>query len=310
VTVDAETIVARHGEPPPGEHTTFEIGSVTKTFTALLLAELTRTGEVRFGDPISAHLPPHAIPTDARAATITLEQLATHSAGLPRLPDNLEVPTDRVRLSNPYATYHLDDLYEATATLNPVTEPGTRVDYSNFGVGLLGQLLANATGRAYPDLVRERVCQPLGLTDTAAHPGPDAADGHDEHGHPTPRFEIPALAGAGVLRSSQTGMLRYLRALLTPTSSPLAQALRAMQTPRMTVEGRQSIGLVWNHRRFKFGDLIFHNGATPGFTTFVGFCPHDQLGVLAVRNAALTPTSTFIQATYDLLKSLARERMA
>jgi CubicO group peptidase (beta-lactamase class C family) len=306
--VDDRPVLARHGDPPPGDHTTFEIGSVTKTFTALLLAELARTGEVRLDDPISAHLPSHAVPRDRRAASVTLEQLATHSSGLPRLPGNFDVPTDPVRLSNPYADYHLDDLYRATADLELVTEPDTRVEYSNFGCGLLGQLLANAAGRNYVELVRERVGLPLGLTDTGGRPGPDTAAGHDLHSQPTPPFEIPGLVGSGVLRSSPADLLRYLRALLDPESTPLAESLRSVQTPRRVAEGRESIALVWKHRRFRFGDLVFHGGGTPGFTTFLGFCPNAGIGLLTLRNATITPTSPFIQSTYDLLKALARER--
>ena len=306
--VDGATVLACHGDPPPTEHTTFEIGSVTKTFTALLLAELARTGEVKYDDPISAHLPSHAVPREARAAAVTLEQLATHSSGLPHLPGNFDIPTDPVRLSNPYADYHLDDLYQATAALALVSDPGARVSYSNFGVGLLGRLLANAVGRKYVDLIRERICLPLGLTDTTGRPGPDTAVGHDLDGRPTPPFAMPGLAGSGVIRSSPTDLVRYLLALLEPESTPLAVSLRAVQTPRRVVEGRQSIGLVWNHRRFRFGDVVFHGGGTPGFTTFLGFCPGAGLGLVALRNATMPPDRAFVQGPYDLLKALARER--
>jgi CubicO group peptidase (beta-lactamase class C family) len=308
VIVDGETVLACHGDPPPAEDTTFEIGSVTKTFTALLLAELTRTGEVRLDDPISAHLPPHAVPTDPRAESITLEQLATHCSGLPGLPANFDIPTDPVQLSNPYASYHLDDLYQATAAVELVTAPGAQIEYSNFGVGLLAQLLVNAAGQDYVELIRERVCLPLGLTDTNGRPRSDTAGGHDEHGRPTPPFEIPGLVGSGVLRSSPADLLRYLCALLDPESTPLAESLTMVQTPRKTVEGRESIGLAWKHRRFRFGDLVFHSGGTPGFTTFLGFCPNAGIGLLALRNATIGPTSPVIQSTYDLLKALAREQ--
>jgi serine-type D-Ala-D-Ala carboxypeptidase/endopeptidase len=308
VVIDGRITVARHGDRPPSDHTTFELGSVTKTFTALLLAELVRTGEVGLDDPISAHLPAHAVPADPIAAAVTLGQLATHSGGLPPLPANLAISTDPQWLLNPYADYLLEDLYRTTANLALESAPGTRVAYSNLGIGLLGQLLVNATGRDYPELVRGRVCDPLGLGDTAAYPGPHEVSGHKQ-GRPTPPFEMGALAGSGVLRSSPGDLTRYLRALLDPDGFALSEALRAVQTPRLPVRERHSIALVWNHRRFRFGDVLFHGGETVGSAAFVGFCPSARLGLFALSNSALTEDSVFIQHTYDLLKNLAKERI-
>jgi D-alanyl-D-alanine-carboxypeptidase/D-alanyl-D-alanine-endopeptidase len=307
--VDGRVTVARHGDPPPSDHSTFELGSVTKTFTALLLAELVRTGEVGLDDPISAHLPAHAVPTDPTAAAVTLGQLATHSGGLPPLPANLAISTDPRWLLNPYAGYLLEDLYQTTANLALESAPGTRVAYSNLGIGLLGQILVNATGRDYPKLVREQICDPLSLDDTATYPGPHAVTGHKQ-GRPTPPFEMGALAGSGVLRSSPRDLTRYLRALLDPDGSALPEALRAVQTPRLPVQDRHNIALVWNHRNFRFGDVLFHGGATAGSAAFLGFCPPAQLGLFALSNSALTEDSVLIQHTYDLLKNLAKERNA
>lgn len=308
VIVNGRPVLLRRGDPSPSENTTFEIGSVTKTLTALLLAELARTGDVRLHDPISAYLPLAAVPRKASAAAVTLEQLATHTSGLPPLPANFDFPNDPQRWRNPYSDYHLDDLYRATATLELIAEPGAQVAYSNFGIGLLGQLLANAAGHDYAELLVERICRPLGMTDTAAAPGLDTPTGHDLDGHPTPPFAIPGLAGSGVLRCSPGDLLCYVGALLNPESSPLAFSLRLVQTPRRVAEGRQSIGLVWNHRRFRFGDLIFHGGATAGFMTFVGFSPSASSAVFALRNGAQSDDNAFVQETYELLKFIAKER--
>lgn len=124
-----------------------------------------------YQDPISAYLPPHAIPLGTAAAGITLEQLATHTGGLPRIPANLEIPDVPGGHPDPYADYRLDDLYQATSSLELVSAPGTRVDYSTFGIGLLGQLLANAANRDYLDLVSDRVCVPLGRKRHCHAPG-------------------------------------------------------------------------------------------------------------------------------------------
>ena len=159
--LDGRTVLAAHGDPPPAADTPFEIGSVTKTFTALLLAELARTGDVHLQDPIRAHLPARAVPTDFHAASITLQQLATHCSGLPPYPPNVDIPTDPLQLENPFANYHLEDLYQHIADTQLTAAPGTQVQYSNFAVGLLAQLLANAVGQDYLDLVHERDADPL-----------------------------------------------------------------------------------------------------------------------------------------------------
>ena len=127
----------------PGPDTVFELGSMTKTFTALLLAEMVTRGEVT----TTTRSPPTYPPTRTLPRTdtpVTLVQLATHTAGFPRLPTNLYRRALHVWATNPYARYHLDDLYRATARTRPRSRPRTHAHYSNFGVGLLGQLLANA----------------------------------------------------------------------------------------------------------------------------------------------------------------------
>ena len=178
-------IAWRAGEGPyaaetPGPHTMFEIGSNTKTFTALLLADMVVRGEINYTDPIAAFLPGHARPQRNRrraaSAQITLLHLATHTGGLPRLPRNLLARALRDRRTNPYARYTLPDLYAATARLGGGPPPGTRMRYSNYGVGLLGQLLANAAGTDYGTLITQRICRPLGLAETLPHP-PPASDG-------------------------------------------------------------------------------------------------------------------------------------
>lgn len=346
VIVGDETAVVCCGEPAPDVHTVFELGSVGKTFTALLLAEMATRGEVGYDDPITAYLPPRARPRRASAAPITLVHLATHSAGLPHHPANFYLRALPAWWTNPFARYDLNDLYQATARIRVRNQPGARVRYSNFGVGLLGQLLANAAGCDYHELVIDRICRPLGMLDTRTQPDASCATGH-RHGHPVPGWEmvidhllrrlgvidiytkpgttgavqhrrnhpVPgwkmgALAGAGTLRSSAADLLRYLQAQLHPETSPLEAALRAAQIPRVHDESRDHVCLVWNHRRTRRGDLLFHGGATRGFTAFVGFCPQATIGVAAVVNVVNTASThryTMIQTAYSLLKALVRE---
>jgi serine-type D-Ala-D-Ala carboxypeptidase/endopeptidase len=304
-----ERAVACHGTPAwhtdtaVDAHTLFELGSVTKTFTALLLAEMAVRGEVGYDDPITAYLPPGALPRRAAAKSITLAHLATYTGGLSRVPTNVLPSAVCAWWTNPYAGYRLDDLYRATTRIRPRNPPGTRVRYSNFGVGLLGQLLANAAGRDYPGLVIDRVCRPLGLAGTRAVAGPGCASGY-RRDRPVPPWEMGALAAAGSLRSSATDLLRYLDAQLHPQATPLTNALRAVQLPRAAVRGKDSICLVWNHRAFPRYELFFHGGATRGFTAFLGFCRQADVGVIALTNGSWTRQNTVIPTGYALLKTL------
>lgn len=307
VTHGSEATVAYRGQPRTTPHTAFELGSVTKTFTALLLAEMAECGEVGYHDPISAHLPAHAVPANPVAAGITLAQLASHTAGLPPLPPNLPLPPqDELDAgANPYATYQLHDLYRATATLTPQHPPGQHVSYSNFGIGLLGRLLGHTADRDWAELILERVCHPLGLYDAVTQHAPHCTTGH-RHGQPTAPLTMAALAPAGMLHASPADLLHYLHAQLNPDTTPLAAALRTVQRPQVPVEGRESMCLGWIHRRFRFGDVLFHAGGTFGTSTFIGFCPQTHTGVFALLNSVFVEGSTVIQAPYDLLKELAR----
>lgn len=219
-TVDGE------GTPAPGPDTLFEIGSVSKVFTALLLAQMAQDGEVKLDDPASRYLPPDAGDRLDRPAPVTLRHLATHTSGLPRLPDNLYGPN--LREDDPYAHYGEEELWTCLRELRRKRPPGSVCEYSNLGSGLLGTLLARAAGIPWPDLVRERICRPLGMSDTDTVLRPEQeqrlAPGHDG-GKRVPPWNFRALAGAGALRSTAPDMLRFITAQVGDVETPLAAAI-------------------------------------------------------------------------------------
>jgi CubicO group peptidase (beta-lactamase class C family) len=220
---------AKGSDRVPDEHTVFEIGSVTKVFTAVLMEEMAGRGEVRPDQPVRELLPPGtAVPKHGDRA-VTLCDLATHTAGLPRMPGNWQEGMKDE--ANPYADYTPDHLYRALAATRQRWKPGTRADYSNYGVGLLGHALELRAGRPYEQLLAERVLNPLGLADTAVDLSDDQrrrmAGGHDEEGNPTSNWDIRTLGGAGALRSTVAEMLTFLRAILEPAATPLKEALAA-----------------------------------------------------------------------------------
>ncbi|MGW4380605.1 serine hydrolase domain-containing protein [Kitasatospora sp. NPDC004531] len=274
--------------------TGFELGSVSKTFTALLLAELAAGGRVGLRDTVTVADTP-----------LTLLHLATHTSGLPRLPPGLRRSALPAWLSNPYAAFSPADLDRALERTRLGFRPGSRVRYSNFGVGLLGRVLAERAGSTYPALLAERVAGPLGLGGTDCEPG--AAVGH-RRGRPLPPWQIPALPGAGAVRSTPRDLLRYLSALLDPATAPtpaLGAALRDVQRPRL-VKPRSTdrICLVWNLRPTADGDVLFHSGGTRGFTTFVGFCPQRGTALAALTNTAPRIDARFIQSAYRIFRAL------
>ncbi|MFC1405617.1 MULTISPECIES: serine hydrolase [Streptacidiphilus] len=290
--------------------TRFEVGSVTKTFTALVLAEAVARGDVSLNDPVARYLPPGTAPAHRSGEPITLLHLATHTSGLPRLPRGMLRTAARSWSSNPYGSYSDRQLLSSLAATRVRARPGSRVHYSNLGVGLLGRALAEAAGVPYAELLRDRVLEPLSLTRTTCDPGCAQATGY-WHGRARPPWSIAALPGAGALRSTAGDLLRYLLVLLDPTvaagrRASLAQALADVQRPRLQLPrtGERTC-LVWSLRPAPGRDLFFHSGATRGFTAFIGFCPQARTGLAAVANTTPGCRSTFIQDAYTLLQDLA-----
>jgi len=271
------------GGAAPDERTVFEIGSVTKTFTALALADLVARGEATLDEPVQALLGTSTTVPSRSDKAITLLHLATHTSGLPRLPENF-APAEP---ADPYADYHAADLEAFLAGYALPVDPGARYEYSNLGSGLLGQALAARSGLAFPELLRLRVSAPLGLADTAVDLSGEQASrlvaGHDGDLAEAPAWHFDALAGAGALRSTAADMLRYATAHVSGEASPLAEALAQVQAPRFTVDAATQIGLGWH---IADGRYRWHNGGTGGFETFVGFDPASRTAVVVLSDTA------------------------
>lgn len=276
----------------PGASSLFEIGSVTKVFTALLLADGVVRGDWRLDTPVRDLLPADVVVPGRDGVAITLEHLATHRSGLPRSPASplgvLAGTAAMFRGRDPYAGLGVAELngWLASARLKKV--PGTgKHAYSNAGFGLLGNALAHAAGTTYAELVRDRVCRPLGLADTVmagtASSEQDARTvlGHRGRGRPAAAWPLPGIAGAGALRSTATDMLRFTQVQLDPAGSPLEEAIRLTQQPH----GDGSTGLGWQ-RPTKPRLMLWHNGGTGGFRSFVGLIPSSEVAVVVLANHA------------------------
>jgi len=269
----------------PDGDTIFEIGSITKVFTSLLLADAVQRGEVSLADPVSKYLPA-SVKMAERGRAITLQDLATHTSGLPRLPANMK-PRDA---ANPYADYSVEQLYQFLSSYQPARDAGAQYEYSNLGGGLLGHVLAERAQTDYASLVRARVTAPLGMTSTSIVLSPEQkarlAAGHSATLEPVPNWDLPTLAGAGALRSSTNDLLTFLAANLGYTTSPLGRAMASMlDVRRPTGVDNLQIALGWHVLRAHGRDIVWHNGGTAGYRTFIGFDPAARSGVVVLSNA-------------------------
>lgn len=276
-----------NGQVPDG-NTVFEIGSVTKTLTALLLAQGVLARRWTLDTPVATLLPDYKIPS-RDGKSITLGLLAEQFSGLPRLPGNLQ-PAD---LGNPYARYGSDQLNAFLASYTLPRDPGAAYEYSNLGFGLLGEALAQRSQRSYGTLVQRAVLTPLGMHSTGveltASMRKHLAVGHDEEGKPAPHWQFGVLAGAGALLSTGNDMLRYLQANMGLLKTPLAAAMRLAHEPRRDIGGGDRIGLAWMTHHTPHGDVVWHNGETGGYSSFVGFTRDGRRGVVILTNATGAP---------------------
>jgi CubicO group peptidase (beta-lactamase class C family) len=271
------------GDPRPIDgDTIFEIGSISKVFTSLLLADMVSRKEVALDDPAAKYLPEHVRMPGRSGKAITLFDLSTHSSGLPRVPGNLNPRNP----ANPYADYSVDDLYKFLGGYTLPRDPGSEIEYSNLGAGLLGHILACRIGTGYETLVRVRITEPLGMPDTCVTLSSSMqqrmAAGHNAMLAPVANWDFLTLAGAGALRSSANDMLTFLEAFLGYRESPLAPAMKVMLEVRRPV-GKTGFetGLGWNI----LGEIVWHDGGTGGFRSFIGYDPKAGAGVVALSNA-------------------------
>jgi CubicO group peptidase (beta-lactamase class C family) len=289
---DGRTRIVAFGDPGPGQppldgNSVFEIGSISKVFTATVLAELVKDGRVRLEDPIDKYLPASVHVPERNGLKITLGSLSEQNSGLPRMPNNFR-PKDP---KNPYADYGVPQLYDFVSHYSLTRDPGAQFEYSNLGVGLLGHVLTLVTGQSYEEMERERVWKPLGMTNTAVALTPwmkaHLALGHDEQGSVTPNWDLDALAGAGAIRSTTIDMLKFAAANVHPERGAIEKAMAFAQTERAPAGGsQQTIGLNWlsNH---VFGDtIVWHNGGTGGYRTFIGLAPSRRVAVVVMTNSA------------------------
>jgi D-alanyl-D-alanine-carboxypeptidase/D-alanyl-D-alanine-endopeptidase len=291
VEADGSTRIFTHGTAGPGARplgprTVFEIGSINKTFTTTILADMVARGEVALDDPVSKYLPEGVRVPSRGGREITLLDLATHRSALPRMPDNY-TPADSL---DPYASFSHETLYSFLRGHELRRDIGAEYEYSNLGMGLLGVALGRAAGTNIQTLIQQRILDPLGMRMTTyGRDGTVAewlAKGYGRDGNVVPAWNLgDAIAGAGGLRSNVEDMLVYLRANLGPPTTDLQRAMHEAHQLRQRFEDDFALGLGWALRTYDGRTIVTHGGSTGGFQTMVGFDPERRVGFVLLTNS-------------------------
>ncbi|MCZ6689129.1 MAG: serine hydrolase [Planctomycetota bacterium] len=278
---------SKESDRAPSGETVYEIGSITKVFTAIILAEMARRELVDLNDPVKGLLPAGVKIPILGEKEITLLHLSTHTSGLPRMPSNFRPKDGR----NPYADYGAEQLYDYLLTSELNNEPGEKYSYSNLGVGLLGHALSLRAEKPYEELVVEWIARPLGMARTSITLSEEMreslAPAHSARGMPVSNWDLNVFAAAGGIRSTTNDLIRFIRAQINLSPEELAPAFLATHQGRFPRRGGE-IGLGW-HLQGKAGErkrLLLHNGQTGGYHGFVGFDPEMKVGVVVLANSA------------------------
>lgn len=273
-------------QPTLDGNSVFEIGSISKVFTATVLAELALEGKVRLDDPAQRYLPPGVTLPARGGKQITLGSLSEQNSGLPPMPANFHAPD----ASNPFGHYAVEQMYEFLSGYVLTRDPGSQFEYSNLGVGLLGHVLALITRQSYEAMERTRVWAPLGMRHTAVTLTPwmkaHLARGHDAQGTVIPNWDFSTLAGAGAIRSTTNDMLTFASANLHPDHGVVERAMRFAQRERAPVgPPNEGIGLNWFTMRTAADTIVWHNGGTGGYRSFLGVEPSRGRAVVVLANS-------------------------
>lgn len=269
---------------PVNEYSVFEIGSITKTFTGILLADMVIKGEVKLDDPLQNYLPAGITAPTRNGATIKLVQMSNHTSSLPRMPDNFNPANP----ANPFADYSEKQVYDFLNTYKLTRDIGSEYEYSNYAAGLLGHVMATKKGVTYEKLMIDVIAKPLNLNDTRIALTPkmktNLAMGHSE-GVEVENWDLTSLAGAGAIRSNAVDMLKYVSANMGKAKTNLYPAMQ-LSHKNSRVEGSSPmVGLGWHKTGSAELEIIWHNGGTGGHRTFTGFTKGGDKGVVVLSNS-------------------------
>jgi CubicO group peptidase (beta-lactamase class C family) len=287
----------------PDEHTIFEIGSITKTFTGTLLACAVTDEKSSLNDPVNKYLPDSIPLLEYQGTPVTLVTLSNHTSGLPRMPSNFNSSDE----GHSFMNYDDSDLYSFYMNFKLPRKPGEKLEYSNLAVGTLGVILERIYRTGYDSLVVKLICDPLNMNDTRLDiPSGDSlrfAQGYSFDGKAVSAWNFKAFAGAGGLRSTAADMLKYAHANMGDAPSTLNKAILLTHKITSHVNGN-GIGLGWAIYRTHHRDVFAHNGETGGFQSFLIIDPATQIAIVVLANKATNDDDAMDDIGVDIIKML------
>jgi CubicO group peptidase (beta-lactamase class C family) len=317
------------------KNTIFAIGSNTKVFTTMLLADMLEDGLINLDDPIEKYLPSNITVPQYKGHKITIEDLATHTSGLPEFPANYctsfqmanpQTPSDiiqtRLNLMNCTKNYTFDQFYQGLSNTTISREPGTKLEYSTFGSALLGNILVSKSNMSsYEELLKKRILNVLGMNDTSINLS-EAQKSRLAIGHlygqelPLLNFSNPIVPGGG-LYSSASDMLKFLSAniglIKTKLDKPMQKSHLILHDTGQTIPNNKKvsnqnmtdssgfyIGLGWFITTDFGNEIIWHNGATAGgYNAFMGFNPATDRGIVILCSSVVDNADISIAGLYN-----------
>lgn len=281
----------------------FQVGSVTKSFTATLLALLVRDQVVGLDDPVTRYLPPD-LGLGPKWEKITLHHLATHQSGLPREPVNRRNRENSPSVMLPYSA---SELLAGLKETQLESEPGTRLVYSNLGFGLLGYLLEQASGKSYEQLLKARILEPLRMDHTGITPDPDSTRlaacywPEDEERTARPPWKFGEICAFGGLYSTAHDLGRFLAANYQPEPDGLIDPATALLLhapgPAYGARPGLSAAMGWFVQLLpESGPFLAHGGEVDGHSAMIGFFPQAQIGIVVLTNLGGNASEVLLQA--------------
>lgn len=280
-------VIDGKGTPAPNDKTIYEIGSISKVFTSLLLADAVTSGRLKLDDPISVVMKQLVEKNPMLGNSVTFAHLSHHVSGLPAMPTNIK-PADS---TNPFAGYDRRMLTDYVLKAKPVRQPGEKYEYSNLGAGLLGDLLSRQAGVSYETLLKQKLTGPLKMSDTvvtlSAEQVARLAPPHNAAMLRDKSWDFDALAGCGAVRSNIDDMLLFASASLTPPNGRLGKVIElAWKKHKPPVGANLAMGLGWMIARD--GTTRWHNGQTGGYHCMMLVNRRLKTAVVLLCNTATT----------------------
>lgn len=273
----------------PDGNTLYEIGSISKVFTATLLADLVEKGTISLDDSITKYLP-DTLAQNPYLQKITFKHLANHTSGLPLLPENLD-KAPKYNAKNPYATYSRKEMFHFLKNIQSENEPGENFEYSNLGYGLLGELIAIITNKSYSENIKEIISDTLKLPNTVEKANPKTqkiTKVYNAQRQETPLWDWQAMAASGALKSTVHDLLRFVQYQFKLPETTLENAMAQTRQFTFYLPPNTDIGLAWHMNMVDDVLQYWHNGGTGGSSSFIGLVPDKKSAIIVLSNSAIS----------------------